>query len=89
MADATITVEDADGNEVEVPASTVNDYRRALAEHDGLENLEKAELVFYVASVLEGETPDGHPSDHNGTVGRQRLIQWAQAVADNADEFEA
>jgi len=85
---ATVEIETADGDTVEVPASTVNDYQRAVSTHEGVENLDKSEAVYYIHKVLTGEEPEGTPSDHNGNVTRTQVKAWAEAVANMQTEAD-
>lgn len=62
----------------------MSDLERALKADEGIENLNKAETIYYLSAKLTGDVPEGHPSDHNGNVTNQRIREWATVVADYA-----
>lgn len=62
----------------------MSDLERALKTDEGIENLNKAETIYYLSAKLEGNVPEGHPSDHNGNVTNERIRAWAQVLADYA-----
>lgn len=81
------TIAMAENNEVEtveVPVDQLSDYARAIQNPtpDAVGNLSKAEAVYFIDHLLTGDTPDGHPSDHNGNVTRSQVTEWAREVAE-------
>lgn len=74
--------------EVDIPeAARKSNFARAVEDDEGIEHLEKGEAVFYLAFKLEGEVPEGHPSDHNGNVKKDRIKRWAKILSES-DDFE-
>ena len=48
---------------------------------DAIEKLDRAELIYLVCLNVDVDTPEDHPSEHNGRVTRDMLKDWAEATA--------
>lgn len=59
---------------------------RAVKTDSGIDNLSKAEAIYYISARLTGEVPEGHPDDHNGNATRERITEWAESLATQARE---
>lgn len=67
----------------------MSDLQRALETDEGIDNLDKAEAIYYISAKLQGDVPEGHPSDHNGNVTRGRVKAWAETVAEREREEDS